>query len=111
MKRPTLSDIGITWCYWVSAAGFRFASAEAVYAVRFEPQSKGTILLCGAFFGLVAILAFLWPILRIREAQGIRVIHPDHRMQFRGVLIPISQVKIVIAVLGGSICAIGAMLV
>ncbi len=111
MKRPTFRDIGIRWWYWICAAGFGLVCAGSVYGSRIEPENERSILLCGAFFGVISLLAFLWPVFRIRERQGIeQFITPTRRVPCRGVLIPISRVKIVIGLLGGSICGIGALL-
>ncbi len=48
----------------------------------------------------MSALGFLWPILRTREAQGAQfVANPSRRLPYRGILIPTSNVKNLIAVI------------
>lgn len=111
MKRASLNDFGIRWTYWVVASGFTIAGAFAIYAIRIEPQSRVELMLYGAFFVTIGFLAFLWPVLRVREQQGIEhIITPHRRIPYRGTFVPVSYAKIGICLIGGTALGIGALL-
>lgn len=103
MRRASFSEIGVRWYYWLIAVAFGLAGVGGFAAVRVEPESRSTLITCGAFFCIVSVLSFLWPFLRIREQQGPRLVEVRlERMDLRGILMPVSRVKLYIGLIGAS---------
>lgn len=111
MRRSTLKDLNIRWWYWLVVLTFGIAGVAAFLAIHLEGEDAGTLVVCGTLFSTISALGFLWPILRTREAQGVQfVANPSRRLPYRGILIPTSNVKNLVAVIGGTVLGIGALL-
>lgn len=111
MRHSTLKDLNIRWWYWVVPLTFGGAGVGAFLARHSEGEDAATLLVCGTLFSTISVLGFLWPILRTREIQGAQfVANPSRRLPYRGILIPTSNVKNMIAVFGGSVLGLGALL-
>jgi hypothetical protein len=104
MRRATFKELGIRWHYWLIVFTFAVAGIVALVAITFEPEDRGLLLVCGAFFLIVASLALLWPLLRVREPQGVRFgsVRVD-ATQHVGVIFPTSKVKKRITLCGATI--------
>jgi hypothetical protein len=109
VRRTTYKDIGIGWWYWIVPAFFGAGGVGAFFAIRSEPQDKATLGTCGLFFATISLLALLWPILRVRERPGaVFISATSRRAPYRGSLIPVSNVKLIISVVGGSVLGIAS---
>jgi hypothetical protein len=103
MRQASLSEIGVRWYYWLIAIAFGLAGIGGLAAVRIEPESRSTLIACGTFFCIMSVLSLLWPVMRIREQQGPRMVGTRlERMELRGILMPISRVKLYIGLIGAS---------
>ena len=111
MRHSTLKDLNIPWWYWLVVLAFGVAGIAAFLAIRLEGEDAGTLVVGGILFSTSSALGFLWPILRTREIQGAHfVANPSRRLPYRGILIPTSNVKNLVAVSGGTVLGIGALL-
>ncbi len=109
-RRATLKDIGIRWHYWLYCFVFAAFGTGSLFAIHIEPQSKSTFLVTAGFFFTISLLSLLWPILRTQEQQGAQYISaPSQRIPLRGTLFPVSKVKLLLGVIGSSICAVVAL--
>src|ERR1043166_753647 len=97
MQRATLKNLGIRWWYWLIVLAFGGAGIGAFLATKSEPESRTALIVCGALFSTISLLALLWSFLRIRERQGPEFISTSsRRVPYRGTLIPSSSVKLMI---------------
>jgi hypothetical protein len=111
MRRSTLKDLNIRWWYWLVPLTFGAAGIGAFLVRHAKGEDSATLLVCCALFFTISLLGFLWPILRTREVQGAQfVANPSRRLPYRGIFIPTSNVKKIIAVIGGTVFGIGALL-
>jgi hypothetical protein len=111
MRHSTFKDLNIRWWYWLVPLAFGAAGIGAFSALNLQGEDPGTLMVCGMLFCMISVLGFLWPILRTRETQGAQfVTNPSRRLPLRGILIPTSNVKNIIAVFGGTVLGIGALL-
>jgi hypothetical protein len=102
MQTATFKELGIRWYYWLIVFAFGTAGAVALIATDYEPNDRATLFVCGSFFLAVSLLAFLWPVLRVREKQGARFgAMRFGATQYVGILFPASRVKVYIALIGG----------
>jgi hypothetical protein len=110
-RHTSFKELGIKWHYWLVPAGFCAAGIGAFYAINVEPEGRNTFIICGTFFLVISILAFLWPILRIMEKAGAKVTSLRSTSgEYRGLFIPMSKVKSRITIVGGSLMGAGALL-
>lgn len=112
MRQATLKELGIKWYYWLFPSVFGVAGLGAILAISTEPESRSELLGFGALFLSLSLLVFLWTILRIRERQGVRfvtVAADRFNSSNQGILIPASEVKDTIMVVGGSLMGLGAL--
>jgi hypothetical protein len=106
-----LEDLDIPWWYWLITVAFAVVGTAAFLAARSEKEDVALLVGCGTLFSTISVLGVLWPVLRTREIQGVRIVaSPSRRLPHRGVLIPTSNVKNLIALIGGTALGMGALL-
>ena len=90
---------------------FGAAGVGGFAAMRVEPESRASLIVCGALFCTISMLGFLWPILRIRETQGVSLTSVLLRhAKLTGILLPTSRVKPCIALVGASVFGVFGIL-
>lgn len=110
MRRATLKELGIRWYYWLIPSAFGVAGGAAISAIKIEPESRTELITFGLFFCATSLLAFLWPILRTQEKQGVQYVSIRDRESHEGILIPLSKVKFRLALIGGTIFGVASLL-
>jgi len=110
MRGATLRDLNIRWYYWLIPSIFGIASVTAMLALKSEREDRFALITCGLFSGTLALLAVLWPVLRLREKHGVRFCSLRFAgEQIQGVFVPASSVKAWLLLLGGAVFGLAGL--
>jgi hypothetical protein len=101
MRRATQKELGYTGIYRLVPILFGTMFVLVVAGLFSATKERASLMALAAFFIVLTLLTTLWPLWRVREAQGVRFarVRSGNR-QFDGVLVPISRARRIIVLVG-----------
>ena len=111
MRNISKEELGAGWVYWLCAVVFLVMMGVGIWLIFANGgKDRGVGIACtlvGFGFGVGAIV---WPLLRKREAQGVRTeLLRTAEIYCEAVLFPASRVKYYVTLLGSLVLALGSI--
>jgi hypothetical protein len=110
MRHATQKELGYTGIYRLVPVFFGTMFVLMLSGLPSATKDRDSLITLAIFFFVTTALTTLWPLWRVREAQGVRFARlRSGTRQFDGVLIPISRARRIIVLVGSSFLAVSCL--